>query len=255
MNKFLRIALMTVSVCLALLCIAGSATSFVKLLSGNNQKKQSFTELSPVSGDMQADLMEEDSTLIFYSIEEYNAYLATSLPQTLSSGESLNSENESGCLLQLDVPDDIELSSIMVNDEGTIFTYDFEIVGENNVINFNTNDDVILELTHTIISKEYEASFISDCYTYAQNLAASIGAGDVSTCGTQTVFTGPVYADIYNEDTNMVQRVTIGTQKVVYTPVSNASRASVTYYYYPASISDNEFAEYANLMPSNDSEY
>ena len=215
-----------------------------------------MTALSSVSDDYQAETMDEDSTLIFYSIEEYNAYLATTLPQTLSSGESLNSENESGCLLQLDVPDDIELSSIMVNDEGTIFTYDFEIVGGNNVINFNTNDDVILELTHTIISKEYEASFITNYGTYAQNLASSIGAGLVSYSGEKVIYTGSVYADVYNEMTNEIQRVTIGTQKVVYTPTSiRSNTGSVMYYYYPISISEREFAEFANLIPSNDSEY
>lgn len=247
MNKFLRAVLITVSVCIALLCIAGSAISYVKLINSGHQIKQSMTESSLVSEDLQLSTTDENSSLIFYSIDEYNAYLAT-LPQIASAAETANNEANSVNSPSLNVPNDIELSSIMVTDEGTIFTYDFEIVDNNNVINFNTSDDVILELTHTIISKQYEADFISNYRLYAQNLAECIGAGLLSYSGNKLIYTGSVYADVYNDDTNEVQRVTIGTQKVVFTPTtSNSNLGTVIYYYYPVSISDADFAEFAGL--------
>lgn len=253
MNKFLRIVLTTVSVGLALLCIAGSATSYVKLLKDGNQHKQSMAESSSTIEDLQVETMEEDPSLIFYSIEEYSAYLAT-LQQT-SSLDNENDETDPNDLLPLNVPSNITLSSIAVNSEGTVFTYNFEIIGSNNVINFNTSDEVILELTHTIIAKQYEESFISNYSLYAQNLAACIGAGDVSHSNGNVTYTGLVYADVYNDDTNEVQRVAIGKQTVVFTPTAiGSSDGTVMYYYYPISITEREFAECANLIPSGDSQ-
>lgn len=245
MKKFFNVLTIALSVFLALFCIGGSAISYVKLINNRSQLKESITEASFDYQLLFDDTIDESTTLIFNSMAEYQAYLA-SMPQATSTYSMHNYGVSSSSHMPGNVPDDIELSSIMVDDSGTVFTYS---VGRNvNLINFNTDDAVIIEMSQTLIQKEIQREEITNHREYAQNLATSIGASTVTSCSTHAIYAGEVYADIYNTDTGELERVKIGTQKIFFVIETDTDfDGRILYYYYPVTMTENEFAEFANL--------
>lgn len=233
MKKAFRIVLTSFSVIFSLLLVMGVATSFfrssVKL---NNQQDYSISETNEEL------VHEEVNSLIFYSFEEYYAYLNGN-QQGTSSVRTITS--------QPIIPTDVTLSSIIVNEEGTIMNYDLS--RRQPVINFNSDDRVVTELLNLMVEKDYYGDFITNYRVYAQNLADGLDASLTYSSELQDIYTGSVYANIKNSDTNTTQLVLVGTQKVIYTASSaNNGNGTIKYYYYPLSVTEQEFAVFAGLI-------
>lgn len=182
----------------------------------------------------------EDESAIFYSMDDYLSYLAAQ-PQTLSNnGSSTN-------LWENEVPNDFSISSIEVNNEGTIFTYDISRKNVN-LFGFTTDDDALLEMATTFISKQYNYDFVSNERLYAENLAACIGATCATSCDTHAIYVGTVYVDLHNVETGATERVAIGDQKVIFGADVAGGNAGIVYYYFvPATMTEAEFEAYANI--------
>lgn len=182
----------------------------------------------------------ENESAIFYNLNDYLSYLAAQ-PQTLSNTESSTN------LWENEVPDDFSISSIEVNNEGTIFTYDISRKNVN-LFGFTTDDDALLEMATTFISKEYNYSFVSNERLYAENLAACTGATCLTSCDTHAIYAGTVYVDLHNVETGTTERVAIGDQKVIFgADVAGSNTGTVYYYFVPATMTEAEFNSYANI--------
>lgn len=235
MKKVGQIIIASICIGLSLICIIATISSYSK-----SMKQYSFDDATE-NADVNIENICDDSTLIFHSWDEYLAYFS-SLPSTVSNTEN----SEELVTIPEELPDDIELSSIHVNDECTLLTYS---VSRNfNLLNYDTSDDVIMEMTNTFIAKKYRDSHISNYRLYAQNLAVGIGADPTSLSTLLDVYAGNVYADIYNTGTGLTERVQIGTQKVIFQAESDGSNdGEVWYYFVPLTISEAEFNELAGL--------
>lgn len=143
MKKVGQIIIASICIGLSLICIIATISSYSK-----SMKQYSFDDATE-NADVNIENICDDSTLIFHSWDEYLAYFS-SLPSTVSNTKN----SEELVTIPEELPDDIELSSIHVNDECTLLTYS---VSRNfNLLNYDTSDDVIMEMTNTFIAKNME---------------------------------------------------------------------------------------------------
>lgn len=241
--KRIKTTAATALTCLAVCLVIGTIFSVVKSIKSNALPQQNN---SIVSGEPQ--LMAEDNSVRFSSIAEYVAYLNASEFDTQSALEQ-NQAQSAGqdCYLPGVLPSNTSLASIILNDEGTVFTYSYDI-DFSNIFDFNTDDDIIAEMTRTMIAKEYQLDFVSNHRQYTQNLAACLGADLVDSARNGDYYRGAVYANIHDVDEGTTRRITIGEQRIYFVAEQDSEfDGKVLYYFLPLMVTESEFADFANL--------
>lgn len=242
MKRFKTVASIMLT-CLAVSFIIGTAYVYVKSITSNVRLQQ---RNEVVSAEPQ--LMAEDNSVRFSSIAEYVAYLNSSeyaCQNTLEQNQASSASQD--YYLPGVLPSNTSLASITMNDEGTTFTYSYDI-DFSNIFDFNTDDDVIAEMTRTMIAKEYQLDFVSNHRLYAQNLASCLGADLVSSARNTDFYRGAVYANIHDVDEGTTRRITIGEQRIYFIAESDSEfDGKVLYYFSPLMVTEREFAAFANL--------
>ena len=156
------------------------------------------------------------------------------------------------------MPADARLQSIIVNDGGTIYTYTLSrpeaprsgggsgINPYINNIRIDSNDDILTARLQTLIVREVSLNYVANARTFASDLAKDIGAafdGTLSTLDTD-VYTGTLFG---YESSGPMLTWQLGQQRIVWSQSSVRSglsnentTGSVYYYYFPASVSEQE---------------
>ena len=156
MKRFKTVASIMLT-CLAVSFIIGTAYVYVKSFTSSVRSQQMNDVVSA-----EPQLMAEDNSVRFNSIAEYVAYLNSSeyvCQNTLEQNQASSASQD--YYLPGVLPSNTSLASITMNDEGTTFTYSYDI-DFSNIFDFNTDDDVIAEMTRTMIAKEYQLDFVSN---------------------------------------------------------------------------------------------
>ena len=144
MKRFKTVASIMLT-CLAVSFIIGTAYVYVKSITSNVRSQQMNDVVSA-----EPQLMAEDNSVRFNSIAEYVAYLNSSeyvCQNTLEQNQASSASQD--YYLPGVLPSNTSLASITMNDEGTTFTYSYDI-DFSNIFDFNTDDDVIAEMTRNI---------------------------------------------------------------------------------------------------------
>lgn len=186
---------------------------------------------------------EDEEPLLFYSLEDYEAYLCS-----LADDETVTYYYPES------LPSDTSLKYIEVNKEGTIYYFNVARNSEpvfvetnnrdyDNVISMDNTDDTLFELFNTAIEKIYNLDSITNKRKYAENLAYAIGAELVYTNTSYDYYSGDLYADCYN---NYGMLILVGSQKVRWESVG-VNDVRIRYNYIPATLTEQEAAQLTDL--------
>lgn len=238
MKKLIKVLVSCSFLALALIFVAGTVSSKLGLAS----RDIAHGESTVGHYDEQEDLSEQ-SSVVFDSLDDYLAYLAS---------EGIDSEDDPIYYnAPASVPVDAVLKSISNSDEGTVYCYYFgrdavmqetETNRENdNVISFDLGDELLDDLTHYSIIKYYGNSLnnVTDYEAFAEALAEAIGSPLVSSGEVLDTYIGSIYADIYDPVTQIKTRYLVGQQRVLCMHMTGHP-VSVAYSYVPASVSASE---------------
>ncbi len=237
MNKRIQSLPMLVSVCLASFFAIATIFAYCKV----SVKKESQVSESGINDTELLNVLEAEEPLVFSTMEEYQAYLSS-----LPTNAQLNEEPATVSACSQIIPNDVHLTNITVDSTGTTFNYSVD--REGNILFYHTSDETIISMVSSLIQKQFVGDFITNYREFAANLADDIGAVPLLSPTNSVIYSGPVYADIYIDEIDAMQNVLVGTQKIVYTATPNEEYdGTVMYYYYPATISEREFAAFAQL--------
>lgn len=237
MNIRIKSLPMLLSICLASFLAIATVLTYFKTYIKNKSKS---TE--PDINDTELlNVLEAEEPLVFLTMEEYQAYLL-SLPTNVQ----MNEEPSTVSVCSQIIPNDVYLTNITVDSTGTTFNYSVD--REGNILFYHTSDETIISMVSSLIQKQFVGDFITNYREFAANLADDIGAVPLLSSANSVIYSGPVYADVYIDEIDAMQNILVGTQKIVYTYTPDEEYdGTVMYYYYPATISEREFAAFAQL--------
>lgn len=250
MKNILRITAIIAILGFAMVLVAGSVYSNIRAINRYNTAN-SNTNMSESSKDQSCDVeaMDNSEALVFNSLDEYVAYLLDQQGNEATGIQSVGQNSAEVTYFAPEaVPEDAELVSIIVNDEGTSFNYAL-----NRSVHYDTDDETIGALLHTMISKQYNyrifSEFVSDFRTYAANLADDLDAVLVSTSERMDRYVGNVFADVSVNGVH--QKLKIGEQVIIWSlndTNPNQPPERLTYGYYPITVSQSEIEQFSNLI-------
>lgn len=237
MNIRIKSLPMLVSICLAFFFAIATIFAYCKVSVKN---KSQISEPNVNDAEL-LNVLEAEEPLVFSTMEEYQAYLSS-----LPTSAQLSEEPATVSACSQIIPDDVNLTNITVDSTGTTFNYSVD--REGNILFYHTSDETIISMVSSLIQKRFVGQFITNYREFAANLADDIGAVPLLSPANSVVYSGSVYADIYIDEIDAMQNVLVGTQKIVYTATPDGEYdGTVMYYYYPATISEREFAAFAQL--------
>ena len=209
MKKLLSICLPCAFLLMAVVFGICMGTGFIKNVS---KPIKSTSEPEPLTYD-------ELQSVEFSSLDEYIDYVTQEATAEYSDEGAPNNEP---IYIQYyaprNLPEEVEIINIRVNEQGTMFTYSLRDIPQlrDSLLYVDTDDETVIELLNMARTRIYYTSGMTNKYTYAARLANAIGAIQ---CNPGT---GHPYCDIYlgmvkvnvQQSDGTYQQETLGQQRI-----------------------------------------